>query len=152
MRRLRAPDKKRSWRVQRRLDGGARKRRGRGEKQQGKYSHRQRRFPATVYRGGKLPLLSVQLPLLPSTSLGPGEGFPRRRRDNAGRGAGIPLCGGDSTGEGQRDGYLEEKWGRPKNKTRVSPLKWHGDSGSCFRGLSPKWRFPSSCPLATQSV
>lgn len=47
-----------------------------GEKQQGKYSHCQRRLLATMYRGKKMPLLSVQLPLLPSTSLGLGEGFP----------------------------------------------------------------------------
>lgn len=56
--------------------------------------------PSPCHRvwGKKLPLL-LQLPSLPPTSLGPGEGFPRPR-DNAGKGAGIPLCGGDSMGEG----------------------------------------------------
>lgn len=42
-----------------------------------KHSHR-RRLPATVFRGKKLSLLSVQLLPLPPTSLSPGEGSPHR--------------------------------------------------------------------------
>lgn len=96
------------------------------------YSHHQRRLPATVYRGKKLSLLSVQLLSLPPTSLGPGEEFPRRW-DSAGKGAGIPLCDGDSVGRGRR--LSQRKKDKAKNKTWVFP---HGDSRSCFRGSFPE--------------
>lgn len=82
--------------------------------------------------------------------LAPGKDLPAAGQ-YAGRAAGVPLCGGDSTGEGQGRASRRRK-GKPQNKTRVSPLKCQGDSGSGFRGLSPKWRFPPSRPTATRSA
>lgn len=76
-------------------------------------------LPPCIGVKNKLSLLSVHLLSLP-TSLTPGEGFPRRGTLR-GKGAGVPLCGGDSMGEGQTVISKEKKKGQGQRIKRGSP-------------------------------